>query len=151
MAVCITGNPSMKALARRAFLKLAPGAALAGKVTADQAISQAAGINFGMTSSAAAMHPGAAPRADASVFKRAITFIGKQGIPDFKRESLFWESRFVNALDPDLAAKRSWSMSVKIMTQRQRNLDRLMEAEHKRWGWDEARRAFSERHGFWWY
>jgi hypothetical protein len=60
----------------------------------------------------------------------ASEYIKLSGLPEFVQESLRRQSQYVGALDPDIAAKRSWSMSVKILTQRERNLERSVEALH---------------------
>lgn len=52
------------------------------------------------------------------------------GIPDFVKEQLRRQAQWVDRLDPDIASKRSWSMAVKIMTQRQRNFERQVEQLH---------------------
>ena len=60
----------------------------------------------------------------------AADYVKHVGLPDFVRESFRRDAQYVSLLDPDIAAKRSWSMSVKILTQRERNLERRIEAMH---------------------
>ena len=57
----------------------------------------------------------------------AAAYAKNVGLPSFVKEGLRRNSQYVGQLDPDLAAKRAWSMSVKILTQRERNLERQLE------------------------
>ena len=49
------------------------------------------------------------------------------GVPEFVERRFREESKNVHCLDPDIASKRSWSMAVKVMTQRERNYGRKIE------------------------
>jgi len=57
----------------------------------------------------------------------AAQYIRMFGVPEFVDEAFRRNSLYVGTLDPDIAAKKSWSMSVKILTQRQRNYERQLE------------------------
>lgn len=64
----------------------------------------------------------------------AADYIKMFGIPEVMEYELRDRARCVNALDPDIACKGSWSMSVKLMTQRQRNYEReLLRVEKSGW------------------
>lgn len=59
-------------------------------------------------------------------------------------------ANYVQALDPDLAAKRSWSLSVKIADQRQRNYNGLIGNYKKNGDYERAQVAFKKLVGFRW-
>ncbi len=80
----------------------------------------------------------------------AAEYIKMFGLPEVIDFELRDRSRCINSLDPDIACKRSWSMSVKIMTQRQRNYDReLLRLEKSGWQ-HKSRSALSKLIGFEW-
>lgn len=79
----------------------------------------------------------------------AVKYIKAFGVPDFMEREIRSRSRYVSALDPDIACKKSWSMSVKIMTQRQRQYDRDLEATTKN-DWLVGRSAIKKILGFDW-
>ena len=62
---------------------------------------------------------------------RAARYLRVTGVPDWLKEDLREQSQWVSSLDPDLACKRSWSMSVKIAEQRQRNYRRRLDEMQK--------------------
>jgi hypothetical protein len=121
------------------MLGLAPAAApLAAKGAADAQIAKLAGVVVeGASASQYAAPTGAGfPGPDEYNKTRiaASEYVKMVGVPDFVTEQIRRESQYVSYLDPDLAAKRSWSMSVKIATQRQRNFERRMELlQHSGW------------------
>lgn len=146
---------------RRSFLQalgLAPVAGpLAAKAAADKAIADMAGVQIdGLRGGGGGYGPNVAPpratasAADIDQFQAAAQYVKTFGLPKFAEAQLRENSRYVGGLDPDIAAKRSWSMSFKIVTQRQRNyeaaLRRIEEA-----GWQSpARMAFNKVLGTWW-
>jgi len=70
------------------------------------------------------------------------------GVPDFVEKE--YRQKCVTALDPDLAAKKSWSMSVKIQEQKKRNYERQIET-FKEFAWKEKKReVFKTVTGFRW-
>jgi hypothetical protein len=80
----------------------------------------------------------------------AADYIKMFGLPEVIDFELRDRSRYVTALDPDIACKRSWSMSVKIATQRQRNYEREVE-RLKKSGWQQrGRSALTKLMGFEW-
>ena len=56
--------------------------------------------------------------------KKVLRFLANNALPDWLDDELRERNRYVGYLDPDIAAKRSWSMAVKIATQRERNIAR---------------------------
>jgi hypothetical protein len=123
---------------RRNILKLlgvTPAAApLAAKAAADSEIAKLAGLAL----------DSAPPRQYAPSYGMgedylkarvaAADYVKLLGVPDFVKEQLRRNAQYVSCLDPDLAAKRSWSMAVKIVTQRERNFERQLELlSHSSW------------------
>ena len=80
----------------------------------------------------------------------AADYIKMFGLPEVIDFELRDQARYVNSLDPDIACKKSWSMSVKIMTQRQRNYERQV-ARLEKSGWRQrARSGLTKLLGFEW-
>src|SRR5512143_2132434 len=138
-----------------ALLGLAPiGAPLAAKAAADAQFAKLTGISlegapallYGANSGGAPM-----PSADWDNAQIAATeYIKTFGLPEFVRENMWRNSQYVNVLDPDLVAKRSWSMSVKIAEQRQRNFKRNLEQmQHTAWH-SKGKKAFRAISGWDW-
>ena len=71
-------------------------------------------------------------------------------IPDYVEKKMRVNASYVPALDPDIACKRSWSMSVKIATQRERNYERQKEKMMKGNTDRHMRDAFEKLIGFKW-
>lgn len=140
---------------RRTFLQIlgvAPAAVpLAAKSAADKAIGDLVGIS--------AHSPGMPPMAmvsgtpqDVGVGtwkQKVLRFLAENTLPEWFEEEARQRNRVVSYLDPDIAAKRSWSMAVKIVTQRERNIERA-----KQDAMDAPRRGlrsreFEEKFGVW--
>lgn len=118
------------------LLGLAPVAApLAAKAATDAQIAKLAGITLEGAAAAGSYAPSPQGFDDYNKTRIAASEYAKLvGIPDFVKEQLRRNSQYVGVLDPDIAAKRSWSMSVKIATQRQRNYERQLELlQHTGW------------------
>lgn len=62
-------------------------------------------------------------------FVAAETYVKTFGIPAHIEAQIREGEAAVYNLDPDIAAKRSWSMCVKIVTQRQRNIQRALDKQ----------------------
>lgn len=122
---------------RRSFLGLlgvgAASAPLAAKAVADQQIASLSGIQTsGLFAGYAGLDCGA-PAEQGSLGpyipyeKRVIgaaDYVKMFGLPKVVEEQLRKHAKYVHGLDIDIATKKSWSMSVKIMTQQQRNYER---------------------------
>lgn len=146
---------------RRRFMALVAPASLAAKAIADEGIANAAGLSRGASlglGSSAGMALPSANYGEPAQCVNAISWEDRQtkiedyfrffGIPDWLKQVHRQQSSYVMALDPDIACKRSWSMSVKIMTQRQRNYDRAIQGLHKGGWFVRQRRALSKTLGF---
>jgi len=80
----------------------------------------------------------------------AADYIKIFGLPKHVENEFRDSAKHVYALDPDIACKKSWSMSVKIMTQRQRNYDRAVKKIEVA-GWQErGRQTLKKVLGFDW-
>jgi hypothetical protein len=80
----------------------------------------------------------------------AADYIKAFGIPAAVEMRLRNDAKYVHGLDPDIACKRSWSMSFKIVCQRQRNYERALQsitmgAKHER-----AKKLLKSMLGFEW-
>lgn len=80
----------------------------------------------------------------------AADYIKTFGLPPAVEMRLRNDAQYVHALDPDIACKRAWSMSFKILCQRQRNYERALElittgAKHER-----AKKLLKNMLGFEW-
>lgn len=153
-------------LHRRMFFGLMGTAPLAAKAAADDMIAKAAGAytsnglgNAGIGLSASV---GNTPQQGVSVtdgvkylpyeqrVMGAADFVKAFGIPEVMEFELRDQARSISALDPDIACKASWSMSVKLMTQRERNYQRAL-ARVERSGWQYRKRsALNKLIGFEW-
>lgn len=87
----------------------------------------------------------------AAAYGKVATYLQMFGkLPEHVERDLWERSRYVGALDPDIAVKRSWSMSVKIGEQRRRNYERELE-RIKNMGWyEQAQSRFAKIAGFRW-
>lgn len=73
------------------------------------------------------------------------------GLPPGVDEHYRRRARHVSGLDPDIANKQSWSMAVKIMSQRQRNYERSIEHIQEEGAAAHARTAAMKALGLdWW-
>lgn len=142
---------------RRGFLRTMLAAPAAAKAVSDRAIAEAVGLNPIGLGGYGPSPPGGAPLAanagalsTSGRVSRLFKFLKKSGgLPRFELEKIRRECRYVHTLDPDLAALRSFSMSVKIQMQRERNIERTIEQTLAYQTYAAAMESFRERHGFW--
>lgn len=137
---------------RRSFLRIMGVAPLAAKATADKAIADLAGVSpvsggFGVPMPS--LSGGVAEQSADTWKKKVLRFLAEKTLPAWFEDEIRERNRHVGYLDPDIASKRSWSMNVKIVTQRQRNVERA-----KRDAIDGPRRGlrsreFEEKYGVW--
>lgn len=134
-------------------LGLAPAAPILAKVSADKTIADLVGIS---PANVATYHP--PPLSDTPDVQtqsvrhwkqKIIRFLTNRTLPYWFEEEVRLRNRNVSFLDPDIANKRSWSMAVKIVTQRERNI-----ADAKRNALEGPRRSmrmreFENEWGFW--
>ena len=147
-------------LSRRKFaslLGIAPIAApLAAKAAADASVAKLAGVTIEGAAPSIALCANSFGQIGGPTdeYNRAQQAAGDYarlfGLPDFVKENIRRNASYVNILDPDIACKRSWSMSVKIATQRQRNYERYIEQMHHNAWHAKARAGFKTLAGFDW-
>lgn len=148
---------------RRKFLSLlgvgVAGAPIAAKAALDESILKQVGVTTqSFTGGASSMNgPMSAsiggPTSGltyAQTVSRASTWIKMMGMPKDLEKEFRERARYVHALDPDIAAKRSWSMSVKLMSQRERNYERQVEALHATASYYGVREKMEKLLGFQW-
>lgn len=139
---------------RRKFMSLvgagAAASPLALKAVADDRIMQMTGAQI---AAPGFMGPsGAPPDAASSYNQRLISaseFINLFGLPSAVEAGLRRHS-WVGNLDPDLAAKRSWSMCVKFQEQRARNYARRVAEIHESAAHLRANALLKQTTGFDW-
>lgn len=105
------------------LLGLSPAApALAKKVLADAGIAELAGVNAAMLETI----PSAGFSGGSGSARHVVAALlaNRALVPSWFDDVVRERRGVVFALDPDIANKRSWSMAVKIATQRQRNIER---------------------------
>jgi len=151
------------ALGRRGFLRVLGLAPIAGKAAADKLIAEHAGLahgaldglggqNNGISSACVEAPSGAYPYAQLTAGEKAKRLFGllkKAGLPSWEHEKIIRENRNVYTLDPDLAALRSFSMNVKIVTQRQRNIEREIARLRFQSTYQAHVEKFRRQHGYW--
>jgi hypothetical protein len=132
---------------RRRFFGVIGATPLAAKAAIDAEVGQTIGMAGapGLGNASIGLSYGAPYGAPAAVNELpyenriigATEYIKLFGLPEVVDFELRDRARIVCHLDPDIANKRSWSMSVKIMTQRQRNYDREVARLHLS-GWRQS-------------
>lgn len=149
---------------RRKFLSLlgvgVAGAPIAAKAALDESILKQVGVTTqsftgGAPSMSGSVSPsiGGGPATGltySQTVSRASTWIKMMGMPKDLEKEFRERARYVHALDPDIAAKRSWSMSVKLMAQRERNYERQVEALHATASYYGVREKMEKLLGFQW-
>lgn len=124
---------------RRKFLSLlgvgVVASPLAAKQVLDESIAKQGGINLlGAAGTAYGYGPGAPsqPPSESNYLpyedkiKKVVNYVKVFGLPDFLHQDFKQRSSWVDRFDPDIACKRSWSLSVKIQEQRARNYQRAL-------------------------
>lgn len=145
---------------RRGFLGLfgvsVVSAPLAAKVAADEVLAKQSGIQYLAPSGLSGASDGPPSMSAVSNMPyhhrvtKTIDYIKIFGIPDFIKKETRERSKWVGALDPDIACKKSWSMSVKIMTQRQRNYDNILASWEHAHSYTKGRSKLASLLGFEW-
>lgn len=143
-------------IARRGFFKTLAAMPLAVKAAADKAMAEVSGLGHidGLGAPSHFILGGGGIPAETVSKAASQTSVIRQwiktfGLPEHEIDRFRDETRYVYSLEPDIACKRSWSMNVKILAQRQRNLERRIkqatksldftlakEQFQKLWGWD---------------
>lgn len=134
----------MNKIARRAFLRMLPVSAFAGRQAAEHAAKELAGLArgsafppsagladaFGINNNTVAAEQASGRFLDQRV--REFALRNALATPALRAEIeaiLYDQHRTVHALDHDLASNRSYSLAAKICYQRQRNVARALECQ----------------------
>ena len=142
-------------LARRRFLSFMGAAPLAAKAAAESATAQLIGLqNMPMVgpqvmASISGGMPEALNSTSASWKSKVMRFLAQNALPDWLEADIRRRNQSVGYIDPDIACKKSWSLNVKIATQRERNIQRARADmfEGPRRGM--KAREFEEQFGVW--
>jgi len=137
---------------RRSLLKFLGMAPVAAPMMAKEVAESAASDLIGLSAShySGTMGPQLSPTSGDTPWKnKVLRFLSSGRIPEWYEEILADRHRQVQALDPDIASKRSWSLNVKISTQRLRNIDRARQAFKNQPKNSLRIRDFEEQWGLW--
>lgn len=147
-------------LGRRGFLSLlgaAPAAPLLAKKALEEQLAGATGVDLFASTSTPSLYWNCPPTAISSsglsyedALSAAKNYMRLFGIPEHVEHEIDERVREVRALDPDIAAKRSWSWSVKVQEQRNRNKARLRKRFEDEIAQTTRRKAFRTVAGFDW-
>ena len=137
---------------RRKFLSLLGVGTAAGplaiKAAGDAEILKLSGINQAFASTGIGLASGQ-PAGQAAIGGNlsyqqimigASDYVKMFGLPEVIEAELRDQAKWISSLDSDLASKKSWSMSVKLLEQRQRNYERAVE-RLKKVGWQQKKRS----------
>lgn len=148
-------RPRTADLSRRTFLKQAPVAAVGAGMAAGAVAEKMAGVGV-VGEGKWAFQPGqmAAPslgsisspmRPNGSAIAKILRHVG---FPDWKRQEMRAFASRHRVLDPDIATMHSWSLSMKLAEQTQRNIAALEREEIEGLLRSEARDKWHAEHGF---
>jgi hypothetical protein len=120
-------------IARRSILRMFASAPLVAKATADKAVANLTGI----ASEGLQYGGGCAPSGEGPKPHEFAAFL-RNAVARREIETILYreQERMVGAIDPDLAALRSFSLNAKITFQRQRNVARRLEEMQRPYSWD---------------
>ena len=137
---------------RRGFLRALGLSPIAAKAASDRALAEAMKVDLSGVGQGGGVPAGSPGQVSAlsSGQRRSLVanFLRQFSLPDWEVERMRKDARYVYALDADIANK-CWSMSVNILTQRERNFARAMGSAKEAGAYEAARDAFQQRHGFW--
>lgn len=141
---------------RRSFLRIlgmAPAAPFAVKAAADKAAAELIGISAVPTGTPPGAYLGGAignsPDNTGAWKAKVLRFISGKKLPDWFEDEVRNRNRVVSYIDPDIACKRSWSLNVKIATQRERNIERAKLEAIEGPSRSLRSREFEEQFGVW--
>lgn len=119
-------------LARRNFLRALPAAPFVAKRAAEDAAANLARI--GSSVGDASVPPSAVSDGgiNAAQWRSILSTVAGR---EQARAILIEEERHVSRIDPDLAVLKSISLSAKIAYQRDRNVERRLDAMQNEWSW----------------
>jgi hypothetical protein len=140
-------------IGRRGVFRALMGVPLAAKGAADQVVAGLTGIGGTASQGLGSRWSGGDVPTISAVRGRTALDIAKAAlqlpIPDWRVEQIKKECSYVSVLDPDIAALRSFSMSAKILMQRERNIEWRLDHSKNSHAFYLRRTEFEDRHGFW--
>lgn len=134
-------------IGRRKFLKALGITPLAAKAAAEKEMAGLAirGWNDAPLSVGASLMQYGPNETGPSRFASMASYVRMFGLPAHVERQCRENARRVMHLDPDLAAKKSWSFSVKVQEQQQRNYQRQVELYREMDWWEKAQKTFSDK------
>lgn len=81
--------------------------------------------------------------------RKMASFFARGVFPEFFERELREQAKQINGFDVDILAKKSWSDSVKIQEQRERNYQKLLESRRQQWASNNEHNEFYKQNGFW--
>ncbi len=137
---------------RRKFLGFIGLSPIAAKAAADElAIKEMLGTgvsNFGSLSPGPILNSAGGSSSEPNWMK-PLKWLKQNKLPDWTLDQIRNDCRQVSALDPDIAAKRSWSPAVKIAEQRERNYQREVARVIRGPEMHSIRESFHQKTGIW--
>lgn len=135
-----------------ALLGAAPAAPLMAKAVIEKEMAALSGVNLGAAYGIGL--PNGPPCVEASSEPDSLSLAGEYldlfGLPSHIEDQFFRQSRNISSIDPDLLAKRTWSWSVKVLTQRERNLQNMRRQVKDGIARNRTEKAFRKIAGFNW-
>jgi hypothetical protein len=136
-------------------------APLAAKAAVDEEIAKGVGMQFksGLGNAAMDLYDNAPAQGSKGIhafvpyeerLSKAVKWIKAFGLPKEVEYKLRDDAKQCYHLDADIACKQSWSMSVKLMTQRERNYQKALNRMIKASELDDNRTTLSKLLGFDW-
>lgn len=117
---------------RRKFLGLIGMSPIAAKAAADELVLKevmsAGSYDLPISGVYQTAASGSGGVMEEPYWMKPLRWLQKNKLPEWTLSEIRQETRHVSSLDPDLAAKRSWSPAVKIAEQRERNFRRRVES-----------------------
>jgi hypothetical protein len=139
---------------RRTFFGWMTATPLAAKAAAENEIIKLTGIRELPGAGGIALDAAAFADDDQVPYRQrligAADYIKTFGIPPAVEARLRNDAKYVHALDPDIACMRAWSMSFKVLCQRQRNYERGLESILAGAKHEKAKRLLKSMLGFEW-
>lgn len=117
---------------RRKFLRGIAAAPVAAKGAAESLAAKAAGLGV-IGKDAVHTNMSCEPEVSGSneAQKQLRDWILQNGLPEWRKKELFRSSKYVTALDPDIASMRSFSLAGKVAMQANRNFEKSVDRFHE--------------------
>lgn len=138
---------------RRGFLGLLGAAPLVGPLAAKSMAAKASADLAGVSTSGLvpSLEAPCSPGNGLIEARKRLAFLKAFGIPSPMKESIEKQARRVTALDPDLAANRSMSLSMKMHLQYKRNRKVLFARPESDAVGEIVKHELQEKTGLWWW